>query len=785
MGELGRPGVLGGRVPVPRTKRLLAGRGRYTSDIAAPTALAAAFLRSPHAHARIVSIDTETAKALPGVVALMTGRDLADTVAGFAATTAVHPEMKVPLQRALAVDVARWHGEPVAVVVADTRARAEDAVAAIAVAWEPLPAVTDPATAADAPPIHPDLGTNVALHLEQASDGAAAVFECADRVVERTFSFNRQTGVPMEPRAILADFDPNEGRLQVVMSHQCPHQMQVEFARLLGLAQHRVRITTPDVGGAFGVKQQLYGDELAVAAASVALERPVRFVADRAEAMLSDIQAREHVVGARIALDEDGAITGFAVDDVYAIGPYLQYPRSNLGECRALMTLTGAPYGFDAFAATADIVFQTKAMAGHYRGVGHPLACTVTEALIDEAARASGRDRIEMRKAQIVRSFPHRSPTGVVFERLAFAECFEALGAKVGLPAIAAEVEDARHAGRILGWGIAAFVEQTARGPGFYGQGGQAVSSRDGAVVRLEPSGTIRCLSSVTEQGQGTETGVRQLVARALGLPMDDVEMITGDTATTPHGGGTWGSRAMAIGGQAAWDAAMILRAEILRLAGLLTQRPPEALDLRNGNVVDSETGSALIMLADLAAMAHFQHYQFGTDHQPQLSASAEYGPLNQPFRAGTGIQLSVVEIDPGTGQLVLLRHLVVHEAGRVVNPLLVDEQIRGGVAQGLGAALFEHCAYDEDGRAQATSLSRYIVPMAIDLPDIELVHAASPAFTDDGLGIVGVGEAGTVGAGAALLNAVNDALAATGGRESVFAFPLTPQRILAALGVL
>ncbi|WP_018699301.1 xanthine dehydrogenase family protein molybdopterin-binding subunit [Amorphus coralli] len=778
------PATLGDAEPAICTRRLASGRSRYTADVANPKALHAAFLRSPHAHAHILSMDTEPARAMTGVAAVWTGKELLARVNGYAARTAVHPEMKVPLQHALAVETARFHGEPVAIVVAESRARAEDAAAAISVEWSPQPPLCDPGSAADEPPLHPELDTNIALHLEQASEGAEAILAAADRVIERRFAFNRHTGVPLEARSIVADFEPCEGRLEIVMSHQCPHQMQVEFARLLGLAQHRVRIVTPDVGGAFGVKQQLYGEDVAVCAAAVLLGCPVRFVADRAEAMLTDIQAREHLVTARLALDADGRMLGFSIEDTHAIGPYLQYPRSNLGESRALLSLVGAPYVLDCFFGTADIVFQTKAMAGHYRGVGHPLACTVTEALVDEATRVSGHDRIAFRKAQLVRKLPHRSPTGVLFERLAFAECFEALEKAVDLHVLEAEVAKDRARGRIAGWGVAAFIEQTARGPGFYGHGGQSVSSRDGAVVRLEPSGTIRCLSSVTEQGQGTETGVRQLVARALGVCSDAIEIITGDTAVTPHGGGTWGSRGMAIGGQAAWDAAQSLRCEILRLAACLSQRSPEALDLLQGAIVERETGLTIISLSELAAMAHFQPYRFGADRQPQLSASAEYGPLDQPFRAGTGIQLSRIEIDPVTGAVHPLRHLVVHEAGRVVNPLMVDGQIRGGVAQGLGAALFEHCAYAEDGRAEATSLARYQVPMAVDLPDIELVHAGHPTFTDDGLGIVGVGEAGTVGAGAALLNAVNDALAGTGA-AAVFTLPLTPPRILAALGAI
>lgn len=775
--------VLGGHVPVSRTKRLLAGRGRYTADIEHARAFEIAFLRSPHAHARIIAIDLARARTMRGVTLVLTGADIAERCKGFAATSSLYPQMLAPVQHPLALEVARWHGEPVAMVVARTRGQAEDACMAIEIEWEILEPVLDPVSARAAPAIHPELGSNIALHIDQASDGAAGVMSGAERI-GIDLSFNRHTGVPLETRSILADFDPDEERLEITMSHQCPHQMQVEFAGLLGLAQHRVRIKTPDVGGAFGIKQQLYGDELAACVAAMALGRPVRFIADRAEALLSDVQAREHRISAAVHLNKAGELKGFSLSDIHAIGPYLQYPRSNLGESRALLSLAGAPYRFDAFSASVDIVFQNKGMCGHYRGVGHPLVCTMTEALMDAAARAIGKDPVAFRRQHLVEEFPYKAPTGTIYERLAFTQCFDALETKVNLDAIRGEVALARDTGRVMGWGIAAFVEQTARGPGFYGQGGQAVSSRDGAIVRLEPSGTIRCLSSITEQGQGAETGVRQLVARALGVSLNNVEMVTGDTAVSPHGGGTWGSRAMAIGGQAAWNAAQQLRAELLRLSGILSQEEPDALDIENGKVVGKADGLIRVSLAQLAHAAHFRPYAFGTERQPQLTATAEYGPLTQPFRCGTGIQLSQVEIDQQTGQLTLLRHIVVHEAGRVVNPLLVDEQIRGGVAQGLGGFLFEHCAYDAEGKALATSLAQYRVPQAIDLPDIELIHADNPPFTDDGLGIVGVGEAGTVGAGAALLNAVNDALIAAGGKP-IYDLPLTPPRLLRALGAL
>lgn len=778
-------GVLGGAVPAPRNRRLLAGRGRYVADLTFPGCLHAAFVRSPLGHARITRIDVQAARNMPGVEAVFTGQDIGTVCKGFRGATAVFPELKAPLQHALALDKVMWHGEPVVLVVADSRARAEDACAQVVVDWQELPALTDPRAALTAPPMHDALPDNVVLHLDQASGDAQSVFAQAAHVVSCDFHFNRHTGVPMETRGVVAQFEPTERRLTVHLSHQCPHQMQEEFASLLALPGHLVRVVCPDVGGGFGIKQQLYGDELAVCAASVLLGRTVSFIADRNESMLSDIQAREHLVSGKLAIGADGRMLAFAVHDLYAIGPYSQYPRSSLGEPRAVMGLCGAPYRFDAITASADIVFQNKGMAGHYRGVGHPLACAVTEALVDEAARAAGVDPIEIRRRNFVQpeDFPFVSPTGTRFDRLAFTQSLAALERKVDLPALRAQVAQARAAGGIQGWGIAAFVEQTSRGPWFYGQGEQAVSSRDGCTLRLEPSGTFRCLSSVTEQGQGTEMGVRQIVALGLGVDLDKVEVLTGDTAITSHAGGTWGSRGMAVGGQAAYDAALILRREILSLAAILLKVDADTLELRNDLIVSRQDQTLRLALRTLAQAAHFRPYEFG-GIQPALVASTTYGPLNQAYRCGTGLQLSHIEVDPGTGAIRLLRHIVVHEAGRIVNPLLVDEQVRGGAAQGLGAALMEECAYDERGRAKAASLAAYEMPMAIDLPDIELIHADSPPFTDDGLGIVGVGEAGTVGAAAAVMNALNDALAAAGGAR-VFTLPLTPQRVLRALGAI
>nr|WP_284701455.1 molybdopterin cofactor-binding domain-containing protein [Rhodoplanes tepidamans] len=647
-----------------------------------------------------------------------------------------------------------------------------------------MPAVADPETARDgAARIHPDLGTNVCLVQSHESGDVDAAFAGAAVVAEETFRFGRHTGVPIEARGLIADFDPTERRLTVHHSHQCPHQMQNDFAVLLGLAEHRVRVIAPDVGGGFGIKQQLYGDEIAVCAAAMLLGRPVAWTADRLESFTADIHAREHVVQGRVALSAAGDILAFDVDDLHAIGPYSQFPRSSAGEGRAVVAQTGAPYRFGAIRARATAVFQNKGMSGHYRGVGQPIACAVTEVLLDKAARGAGLDPIAVRRRNLVRAadLPWRAPTGVTYPRLAFEECFAALDAHLDLEALRRDCADARANGRLRGLGLACFVEMTSRGSGFYGTGGVAVSSRDGCTLRLEPTGGIRCLSSITEQGQGAETGVLQVIAAAVGVPLDAVDLLTGDTATSFHGGGTWGSRCMAIGGEAAWRAGRALRAEILDIAARLLQADAGALDIRDGVVVDAATGGGRMTLAEIGAVGHFRPHEV-PGAQPQLVASASYGS-EAPFRPGCGLQLAVVEIDPDSGAVRLERFVVVHECGLVVNPLLVDEQIRGGVVQGLGAALFEELLYDSEGQLLNGSLADYLVPTAPEICDIELVHAhATPAGGDD-LGIAGVGEAGTTGASAAVLCAVNDALSARG--ASIAQIPCTPERILTALGVI
>lgn len=768
--------------PRRRARRLVAGRGEFTGNLNHPALLHACFVRSPYAHARIAAIDVSSAVRLSGCVAVLTGRDIAKVCRPFQGVHASYPALEAPLQHALAIDIARWQGEPVAIVVAESRAGAEDAAELVEIDWQEMTPIADPraAIAPDATPIHDELESNLALELTVENGDPESAFAEAAEIVEDEFVFSRHTGVPLEPRCIVADFDPSDERLTVHQSHQTPFQMQDIYARLLGVPEHRVRVVCPDVGGGFGIKQQLYGDELAVCAATMILARPVKYVADRLESFLSDIHAREHRVSARMAVDSEGRITAMSVEDLFGIGPYSQYPRSSVGEGNLVLRLTGAPYRYANHAGRMRMVYQNKPMVGHYRAVGHPIACAVAEALADRAASAIGLDPIEFRRRNIVREQdgPRTAATGMAFPSIAIDTCLERVTEIVDFDSIRRSHAELRLTGIHRGIGLALFIDLSVPGSEFYGRGDVRVSSQDGCVLRLEPSGVVRCLSSVTDQGQGTADGVGQLVAETLGVALEDVEVVCGDSEASPYGGGAWASRGIAIAGEAAQRAASVLKRNILKAAGLLLQSPCDMLDISEGWVVMANDGRRRMALSELAKICYFQQFTLPDGFQPQLIAARQYVP-SKPVEFGSGVQVSEVDVDIETGMVRLLRHVVVAESGRIINPLIADDQIRGGVVQGIGSALYEECRYDDEGQLQNGTLADYLLPMAAEMPDIE-VHHVQARTTTDRPRPKGIGESGTGGAQGAILNAVNDAIGPYGGR--VTRFPITPQVVLAAL---
>lgn len=775
---------IGRSVPRPNAKRLLAGRGRYVTDIVLPRMLHVAYVRSPYAHAKIVSIDAEAARAMPGVRLVATGEDLAKLCTPWVGTMEHFKGMKSPPQWPLPIDTAVWSGQAVVAVVAETRALAEDAAEVVYVEFDELPAVIDIDAAREpgSPLVSPELGSNICFHGKIDTGGVEDVFAGAAHVVEEEFLFGRHTAVTMEPRAIIADYDASEGQLTVHHATQTPYQFQDIYARHYGLPESRVRVIAPDIGGSFGMKLHMYHEDMAVVGLSMMLGRPVKYVADRIESFVSDIHARDHRVRARMAADADGNILAMDVEDVTGIGAFSAYPRTSVVEGNQVYRLMGAPYTFRNYRADLQVVFQNKVQMSQYRAVGHPIACTVTERLVDMVADRTAQDVFGIRSRNMIAddAYPLTSPTGYQFEALSHHACLAKLRDMMDYDGLRAEQAELRSRGIHRGIGIATFVEITNPGPAFYGVGGARISSQDGAVIKITPSGDVHCLISVTELGQGTETIIGQIVAEHLGVERDRVKVITGDTETTPYGGATYACRGAGIGGETALQAAKLLKANVLAVAAAILQDEPDKLDIHSGWIVDAATAQQRIELSEIARIAYFRSDTLPPGTQAQLSVAHHYAPQGYPFAFTNGVQACHLELDVETGMVKILKLWVVEDCGRVINPMLVDEQIRGGVVQGLGAAFFEECVYGDSGQLTNGSLADYLVPMAVEMPDIEIGHVETPTL-DTQLGAKGVGEAGTAAASAAALNAMNDAMKPFGG--TLAQVPMTPARILKALG--
>ena len=777
------PTGIGARIPRRELKRLLSGHGRYIDDIELPRMLHACFVRSPHPHAKLVSIDVAAARRAPGVAAVFTAADINPKCEPFVGVALHRPGHRSAPQRLLAAERAVWQGQPVAVVVAESRAEAEDAAELVAIEWEPLPAVGDQlqAIAPGAPVIHSELGDNVAFDFSVEKGEPAKAFAEADIVIEEELRFERQMAVTLETRGLIADFNPGDGSLNVIHAHQSPFQMQEVFSRHLNIPEHQIRVTAPDIGGGFGMKLNLYADEIATVVASMLLGRPVKFCVDRLESFVSDAQARDHRIKCRIALNKTGEITAMEMDDISAVGAYGMPLRFNVAEGMMAIMLAGAPYKFENYKARTRSVYVNKNLIGMYRGVGMPLACVATELLTDLAADKLGLDTVEFKRRNYwpKASLPCTTPTGQKLETVSFHECLEKLVRLMRYDALRKEQAELRKRGIYRGIGIATFCEQTAYGPPYYGPSGASISTQDGCTLRLEPSGSVRCITSLTDQGQGTLTSVAQIVADSVGLPIEQVSVTGGDSAISPYGGGAWASRGTAIGGEAALRAGTMLKQNILALASAITQTPADALTIADGQVINTRTGQAVISLADVGRIGYFRQDTLPHDFDVQLSVSASFVANDKICYMANGVQASYVEVDCETGFITTLGQWAVDDCGRVINPLLVDEQVRGGIVQGIGAVLFEECIYSDDGNLLNGTMADYLVPMAGEMPDIVLDHVETPEASTK-LGAKGIGEGGLIGAMGSVWVAVNDALKPLGAK--VRHQPFTPERVLDAL---
>jgi aerobic carbon-monoxide dehydrogenase large subunit len=775
-------GYIGQSVPRANAQRLLQGRGAFTDDLRFPRLAHVAFFRSPYAHARIKSLDFKKALGSAGVIAVVDGRAVAEYCKPWVAVLAHLKGIKSPPQHAIAIERACSQGEACAAVVAESRSQAEDAVQLIEAEWDELPVVVDMEAALNGNVvIHEELKDNICFKREHDTGGVDEAFAKADVVVEDAFHFGRHTGVCVEGRAILADYNAAEHSLTVYHATQAPHMMQDIFSRHLGIPEANVRVIAKDVGGSYGIKVHVYADEMATAALSVMLRRPVKFVADRLESFLSDIHAREHRVRVRLACSKSGEILAFDLDDLTAIGPYSVYPRTSGIEGNQVVNLTGGPYKHQKYKARMHVVFTNKNVTCQYRAVGHPIAVALTEGIVDLAAQKLGMDPAEFRRKNLIPddAYPYTFPSGIKFEKLSHHKALDLLLRTMDYDQLRAEQARLRKQKIFRGIGLAAMIEVTNPSPAFYGVGGARISAQDGATLRFEPSGMVTVMCSVTEQGQGTEGIFAQIAASAVGVSIEKVRVITGDTGVTPYGGGTWASRGAGIGGEAVLQAGRALRSNMLDVASKILNMDRAELDIVENNVVNLLTREPKLPLSELGRIAYFRPDTLPVDFQCELTVTRHYTPRQYGFTFTNGIQASLVEVDPDTGFVKLLKHWCVEDSGTVINPMLVDEQIRGGVVQGIGAALYEECLYGPDGQLLNGNMADYLVPMSGEMPDIVCAHIETPTLQSQ-LGAKGVGEAGTAGAPGAVMNAINDALAPLNAR--VTRMPFTPERVLQAL---
>jgi len=768
----------------PDTRRLLKGRGKFVDDIQLPRMLHAAFLRSPVAHAKIKSIDTSAAEKVKGVVKILKGTDFIGVVEPYVGVLSHLAGLRSAPQMPLATDTVRWQGEPVVMVIANSRAIAEDAASEIILDLEDLPAVTNMETALnkDEHIIHSEFDSNLAWERTVDVGNVDEVYARDDVVtVEKQFLFGRHTGVTLEARATIANYDPSENQLDVYYSGQAPHMMQFIYAKHLDMPEENVRVTSHDVGGAFGIKVHTYGDEIATAAAAKLMERPIKFLADRYESFMSDIHARDHVINGKMTVSKDGKILALEYDDITGIGPFSMYPRTSAIEANQVLNLTGGPYTIPNYRANAKVVFQNKNMMCQYRAVGHPIAMALCDGLLEEAAAAIDMDSVELRKRNLIPddTYPTTSTTGMKLDDLSHQKALSKLIEMMDYENLKKENAELKKQGVYRGIGFCSMIEVTNPSPMFYGIGGAPIASQDGATIRLDAGGGIHVASSVTEQGQGTNAVLAQVAADVFGVDMDRVQVTTGDTKTTPYGGGTWASRGAGIGGEAVYLAAEALKDQVLDVAGVMLQSKPEDLNIDNGHVVDHVSKEKRMSLSDLARTVYYRGNELPSDMSPELIATRHFRVTDTPFVFTNGAMAAHVELDIETGIVKILNFWAVEDCGRVINPMLVDEQIRGGVVQGIGHALYEECLYSDDGQLLNTTLADYLVPMAAEMPEIHVGHIETPTKTSV-LGAKGAGEAGTGGAPACIINAVNDILRPLG--VTNYQIPMTPNRLLDTL---
>jgi aerobic carbon-monoxide dehydrogenase large subunit len=766
-------------MPRKEDRRMLLGRGRFTADLNRPGLLHAAFVRSPYAHARMGAVDTDAALKADGVAAVLTAASLG------------HPYLLAMLEREefvptrmpiLAGETVRFTGEPVAVVIADDPYRAEDAIELVEVDWAPLPAVTsiEQAQAPAAPRLHEQADGNRLVDLLMFDDDRlAAIFAEAALTVGATFASARVAALPLEGRACLAEWDDRDDQLIVHVSTQVPHQVRSGIAQALGLPERQIRVIAPDVGGGFGLKCVVGREEVAVAAAALRLRRPVGWTEDRQENLTAAFHGHEQRYRVRAAFDADGAILALDAEIDCDTGAYSVFPFTCAVE--PLMAASELPgvYKVPAYRARGRAIATNKAPAAPYRGVSRPQIVLVMERLIEKAAAALGLDPLDVRRRNLIGpgEFPYTGVNKITYDEGSYREALDLAEKQVREKAWLSERDRLRDNGQLAGIGYSCFSERTAYGtPAMSQRRMRMTPGYDTALVRMDPTGEVIVTTGTCGHGQGHETTFAQIVADRLGVHPDQVRLRQGDTDLASYGWGTWGSRSVVIGGGAAGRAADLVASQLKHVAAQLLEASPADMELAEGTARIRGDASAAIPIAELARVVHFQAHRLAQDLRYGLEARATFDP---PGTFSNACHAAMVVIDPGTCAIRLHRYLVVEDCGVVINPIVVDGQVRGGVTQGVAAALLERICFDPDGQPVTTTLMDYLAPTAAEICDIDIVHLQTPSLFSE-TGAKGMGEGGTIGAPAAVLGAINDALSQAG--VSFDHIPVLPQDLSAAL---
>jgi len=798
---------VGQRVKRTEDPRLVKGLAHYVDDIRLPETLHVSFVRSIYAHARVGGVDTSEALKAPGVVAVFTGRDVSEKI-GPVPCAGNLPDLKVPDHRVIATDKVYFVGHPVAAVVATDPYTARDAAELVLVDYEELPVVVDPEEAANGGAvIHEQFGSNVAYRLTAGEGDIEAALASADRVIKQRVINQRLAPVAMEPRGVLARYLPGEQELTLWSSTQIPHLMRTQVALMLGVPENKLRVITPEVGGGFGSKLNVYAEEALLGWISMQTARPVKWIETRRENIQATIHGRGQVGEIEIACREDGTVKGLRYNVVADLGAYHQLLTPAIPTLTGLM-LSGC-YKIPAIQINVTCVFTNKMATDAYRGAGRPEATYVAERALDLVADELGLDPVEVRRRNFPspEEFPFKTATGLFYDSGNYEGALAKALENAGYENLREEQKRAREEGRLVGIGVSTYVEICALGPS------QAMPAGgwESATVRIEPTGTVTVLTGASPHGQGQETSFAQLAADELGVDLNDVTVVHGDTSIVQYGIGTFGSRATAVGGTAVYIAIEKLKEKATKIAAHMlgtdasniafaegvfslkaaktksaaagdgeaakdSDEVPEPVvpagQAPEGALPEPAEGRTKVTIQDVALAAHLGR-ELPPDTEPGLSATYFFEPKNFTFPFGTHI--CVVEIDRDTGQIDFQRYVAVDDCGKVINPMLVDGQVQGGIVQSIGQALYEEVVYDEQGQLVTGTLMDYAVPRAKMIPWMELDRTETPTDVNP-LGVKGVGEAGTIGATPAIVNAIVDALSPFGVRH--VDMPVRPEAV-------